>query len=388
MKHFMIIIVTAWFITACQSNNTGYEIAGTLEHATEGTLILKKMNLNDLEVIDSTTIDPGGTFLFQGSIETPNFFLIERDRSNYITLIVHPGDRIQVSADANDMVNNYKVNGSKDSELLQEFTGKMMTAIQELTEMGRVYRDSIDSPGLPALVEQFDKRSEEIGDELRAYTIAFIEDNQESLVSMIALYQQLAPRQYILDPMADFEYYARIDSILYALYPESDPVKTLHDHVADLNERKLVENYRNSYLGVGFVPPDIVLPNPDGDSLRLSDTRGKIVLLDFWAAWCTPCRYENPNLVENYDKYHDKGFEIFQVSLDRTKEAWLTGIEEDELHRWIHVSDLKYWESSVVSQYNLESIPASYLLDRDGKIIASNLRGEQLGEKLMEIFGE
>ena len=386
MKHLLIIIVSAWFITACQQNSKDYEITGTLENAQEGMLLLKQMNLNELEVIDSTTIDPNGAFVFTGTIESPNFFLIEKDRSNYLTLIVHPGDRVQITANAEDMVNNYTVSGSEDSRLLQEFTGRMMTAIEELTEMGKIYRDSIDSPSLPAMIEEFDQRSEEIGNELRDYTIAFINDNSESLVSMIALYQQLAPRQYILDPMADFEYYARVDSILYAMYPESDPVRTLHEHVADLHERKQMESYRASFLGVGSRPPEISLPDPSGDTLRLSDTRGKIVLLDFWAAWCPPCREESPNLVENYNKYHDQGFEIFQVSLDRTKEAWLAGIEEDNLQQWLHVSDLQYWNSSVVAQYNLESIPASYLLDRDGKIIASNLRGSQLGEKLKEIF--
>ncbi|NMB52377.1 MAG: TlpA family protein disulfide reductase, partial [Bacteroidales bacterium] len=131
---------------------------------------------------------------------------------------------------------------------------------------------------------------------------------------------------------------------------------------------------------------DIALPDPQGDTIRLSSTRGKIVLLDFWASWCNPCRKENPNLVKAYNTYHNNGFEIYQVSLDKAKESWVQGIRQDKLEKWIHVSDVKYWNSVVVPLYNIEVIPTNYLLDREGRIIASNLRGENLNKKLAEIF--
>jgi len=122
--------------------------------------------------------------------------------------------------------------------------------------------------------------------------------------------------------------------------------------------------------------------------VTLSSTRGSIVLLDFWASWCKPCRDENPNLVKAYDLYHDNGFQIFQVSLDKTREAWLKGIQNDHLERWIHVSDIKYWNSSIVPIYNIEQIPYNFLLDREGRIIGSNLRGEMLQKKLAELFNK
>ena len=175
---------------------------------------------------------------------------------------------------------------------------------------------------------------------------------------------------------------------LYILFILNQNLKTLHKHVSDMKERKKIEDYRSNYIGIGSIPPDIALPSPDGDTLRLSSLKGQIVLLDFWAAWCSPCRMENPNLVSNYKKFHNKGFEIFQVSLDRTKENWIAGIKDDQLGNWLHASDLKYWQSSVVSLYNIEGIPASFLLDRDGKIIAKDLRGKALEEKLTEIFQE
>jgi peroxiredoxin len=138
---------------------------------------------------------------------------------------------------------------------------------------------------------------------------------------------------------------------------------------------------------VGSILPEIALPDPAGDTLRLSSTRGRIVLVDFWAAWCPPCREENPNLVRLYDLYHYRGFDIFQVSLDLRKDDWTEAIRKDRLGKWHHVSDLKYRDSEVVKSFGLTHIPASFLLDREGRVIAVNLKGEELHKKLEELLG-
>src|SRR5690606_36466810 len=144
---------------------------------------------------------------------------------------------------------------------------------------------------------------------------------------------------------------------------------------------------RMKLTAVGELAPEISLPNPDGEIVSLSSLRGKYVLVDFWAKWCGPCRQENPNIVRAYQKYKDDGFTVYGVSLDRNRQDWLQGIEQDNL-TWTHVSDLKYWQSEAAKTYNITAIPFSLLLDPDGRIIAKNLRGQALHQKLAEVFGK
>jgi peroxiredoxin len=152
--------------------------------------------------------------------------------------------------------------------------------------------------------------------------------------------------------------------------------------------RELSELVRKTKItAIGQLAPEINLPTPNGDTVKLSSLRGKYVLVDFWAKWCGPCRHENPNVVRAYHKFKSKGFEIYSVSLDRSKDDWLKAIKEDGLD-WTHVSDLKYWNSIAARDYNISSIPFSILLDKDGKIIAKNLRGAALDQKLTEVLGK
>ncbi|MCB0839237.1 MAG: TlpA family protein disulfide reductase [Bacteroidetes bacterium] len=161
-------------------------------------------------------------------------------------------------------------------------------------------------------------------------------------------------------------------------YPGDNPT------VAE-NLEKQVNDSRSKMIGA--VAPEISLPNPEGDTLRLSDFRGKIVLIDFWASWCGPCRRENPHVKKLYEKYKDQGFEILGVSLDRDKKSWVAAIEKDGLP-WVHVSDLKYWQSVAARTYGVIAIPYTVLLDKEGKIAAKKLRGHQLEQKLIEMLEE
>ena len=138
---------------------------------------------------------------------------------------------------------------------------------------------------------------------------------------------------------------------------------------------------------IGDEAPEIAMNNPKGKEMRLSDLRGSYVLIDFWASWCGPCRRENPNVVKAYAEYKDKGFDVFSVSLDKTADRWKAAIEQDGLLWSNHVSDLKGWQNAAAKLYDVHSIPATFLIDQEGKVVASNLRGPALESKLEELLG-
>lgn len=373
-------------LSATSCSQSGYEISGTLENAGGDMLILELVKTNNLERVDSVVVDPSGQFTMKGELDAANYFLLKKDQKNLITLILESGQKLTITGDLENFANNYEVNGSAGSELIKEFHTRLQEALDKLTELNNVYSDSLGSPNFAEIIKDLQERSEKIIKEQKDYSIEFVTNNTGSLASILVLYQQISPRHNLFDPMKDSKYFFMVDSALFDKYSQSDAVSSLHTHVTDLKQRLENVRKRGKLLNPGSVTPEIALPTPEGDTISLYSTRGKVVLLDFWAAWCKPCRMENPNLVANYKKYHDKGFEIFQVSLDRTRDQWLKGIEDDGLGEWIHVSDLKFWNSVVVPVYYIEGIPASFLLDREGKIIERNLRGEALGEKLEDIF--
>jgi peroxiredoxin len=255
-----------------------------------------------------------------------------------------------------------------------------------MTELSNIYRQNVDKPELPKVIESLDSTAQVYLSEINTYTKKYIDDNLKSLVSLVALYQQVAPSVNVLNPTKDLKYFIKVDSSLFKLYPDYEPVISLHEQVKEIVSKVNDDTSSSPVTASGTEAPEISLPTPEGDTLKLSSTRGSVVLLDFWASWCAPCRLESPNLVKAYAEYHKKGFQIFQVSLDKTKEAWMKGIQDDHLEKWIHVSDIKYWNSIVVPLYKIESIPYNFLLDREGRIIASNLRGERLQTKLAELF--
>jgi len=169
------------------------------------------------------------------------------------------------------------------------------------------------------------------------------------------------------------------------LFSCSSTTEKKAETITEIPSQLALNKDRNVGLNIGDFAPEIQLPNTEGKLISLSSLRGKYVLVDFWAAWCGPCRGENPFNVKLYKKYKDQGFEIFGVSLDRDKNAWKAAIKYDRLP-WIHVSDLKWWKSEIVPLYQIQGIPNTVLLDKEGKIIAKNLRNITLEAKLREVF--
>ena len=372
-------------LLSCNGEKSTFKISGNLDNGEGMMIYLKEMTSTEMIPFDSTLINDAGGFELNGTLPENRFYAIHTQPESFIYILAAKGDKITIEGDAQALTSTYTVSGSEDSRLIRELTEEQNKVLARIYQLNRIFTDSVHSPDLLEIKVGLDSVYDGILESHREYTFAFIEDNLHSQASLMALYQQIGPRHFVLDPENDFKYFSMVDSSMGILYPESDAVQDLHRQVDELKQKQLLESMSAARLEAGSSVPEIALPNPDGDTILLSSLRGSYVLLDFWASWCPPCRRENPNLVKVYEKYHDKGFEIYQVSLDKTRDAWLLGIKEDKLH-WTHVSDLKYWNSIVVPVYNIQGIPMSYLLDRRGRIIARNLRGDILEQELKQIF--
>jgi len=383
-KLFLYLFAVLAF-TGCKNNTV--RISGTLSNPVAGEYIfLDELKSNELKTVDSIKVTDKGTFSFKKEVKFPSFYLLKINNNNFLTLLVEPGEKLVLNAKHDSLNYPVSVSGSKGTELMTEYNANLRRTINKLAGLNTIYTQNAESPKLPAIIESLDSLAQIYLTEINTYTKNYINDNILSLVSLVALYQQVGPNVYVLNPTKDIKYFIKVDSSMFSKYPEYEPVVTLHQQVKEFLAGMKGETATAPVSEGGAVAPEISLPTPEGDTIKLSSTRGSVVLLDFWASWCTPCRQENPNLVKAYNLYHKKGFQIFQVSLDKTKEAWMKGIKDDQLEKWIHVSDVQYWNSVVVPLYKIESIPSNLLLDKDGRIIASNLRGQQLQEKLAELF--
>ena len=372
-------------LLSCNGEKSTFKVSGNLDKGEGMMIFLKEMTSTEMIPVDSTLIDDAGGFELNGISPENRFYAIHTQPESFIYILAGKGDKITIEGDAQALTSTYTVAGSEDSRLIRELTEEQNKVLARIYQLNRLFTDSVHSPNFMEIKEGLDVAYDGILESHREYTFAFIEDNLHSQASLMALYQQIGPRFYVLDPEKDYQFFSMVDSSLGILYPESDAVQDLHRQVDELKQKKMAESMSSARLEAGSLAPEIALPSPNGDTILLSSLRGSYVLLDFWAAWCPPCRRENPNLVKVYEKYHDKGFEIYQVSLDKTRDAWLQGIDQDGLH-WIHVSDLRFWNSIVVPVYNIQGIPMSYLLDRRGRIIAQNLSGDMLEQELKQIF--
>ena len=381
----ILIFLIPFLIISCNKEEEGFTVSGKLENAGEGYIYLQEMTSLELIPVDSVQLDTSGIFLLRGESSRTKFYAVSVYRGDYVYLLAKTGERIILGGNAEDLNESYTVEGSEDSKLIRKLTFEQNLTINRIRQLNKIFNDSLKNADFDDLKARLDTAYMDIVGSQRDFSVKFIENNLHSQASLMALYMQIGPRNYLFNPEQDFRYYAMVDSSLSILYPESDAVKDLHRQVEELRQKRMMEDLSAARLSIGAEAPEIALPSPSGDTIVLSSLRGKIVLLDFWASWCSPCRRENPNLVSNYKKYKNKGFEIYQISLDKTKAAWIKGIEDDGLD-WVHVSDVQYWNSIVVPIYNIQGIPMSYLLDKEGRIIGSNLRGEQLGSKLEEIF--
>ena len=335
-------------------------------------VLLEEFGNNDVVVIDTIEVQTSGEFRHEISLDEPGFYRLNLYNKQMVNLILHQDD-LMIEVDGDAANGAASVTGSKDMEYLMEINAMVQQFQQQVSSLNQQYVEA-NNNGNQAEMER-----------LRSQFQVENKQHKELLKQKVnSMGNSLAVLQVVgnFNAEEDYEFLNQL-GILF----ENDPPDSKHTpRFLTFIEGVRQQAKNNENLQIGKVAPEINLPNPDGTVVPLSSLRGKVVLVDFWAQWCRPCRMENPNIVEAYNKYRDKGFEVYGVSLDRSKDKWLQGIEEDGLP-WTHVSDLKYWQSEAARTYNVSAIPASFLLDKDGVIIAKNLRGALLHQKLKEILG-
>jgi peroxiredoxin len=359
------LLVLGASLAACQSSteNNRAEVAvieGRITNPQPGKMVyLSRQGLEKTVPIDSVKPDDKGEFRMKIKVETPGFYSLNLYNTQFGDLVIAQPTTIKVIADGQTN-GTFKVTGSPDTDYLMRF--------YELEQSFRRKADSVQGLAVNGQLaqEQLMEAYKALSADAIAQAKQMIEQSPASIVSIVAA--------GALDADKEMAFLQQVYQKLAQAHPTSE-------YVVDFGKR--LEQI--SKTAIGQPAPEIALNSPEGKEIKLSSLRGKYVLIDFWASWCGPCRKENPNMVRMYNRFKGKDFEIFGVSLDREKEQWLKAIKDDGL-TWTHVSDLQFWQSSVVPLYRIQGIPMTVLLDKNGIIIDKNLRGRALEDRLAELL--
>ncbi len=327
MKKFLILAFLCFSVLVnAQDGYKKVSIEGKVIGNNLGKVYLQKLQNKKFQKLDSATVT-NGNFSFSRELYLPEIYSLSMDNKQGSLILFLDKSKISVTLDPSDGYSNSVIKGSDLQDLYVSYKKDQGVKIDE-----------------------------------------FIKQHPNSLVSLYALYRDFS---YRLTP-------EEIKANLQLLNPSLQ--NTEYGNIL----KELVSTMER--VAVGKKAPDFALKDPEGNVVKLSDRLGKgYLLVDFWASWCGPCRKENPNVVKVYSEYKDKGFDVFGVSLDASKEPWLKAIEKDHL-TWTHVSDLQFWNNAAAKLYGIRSIPSNLLLDKNGVIIAKNLRGEELEAKLAELL--
>ena len=306
------------------------------------------------------------------------FYRLRISASNFAMLVLDSAQKITITADARDLGNTFKAEGSPDTKLFLEYNILAQGQKVRTDSLENIFRTAmitlkLDSIRADSLSLELQKPYEVMVSQYSDVVAKKINQNLSSFASIMAI-QQLRPENYL-------DTYIALDKGLNEKYPDNKDIKSFHGMVQQA--QMMVE--KTEAIKVGNEAPELILPMPNDKDLALSSLRGKVVLIDFWASWCAPCRKELPNVKRCYEKYKNKDFEILGVSLDKDRSAWLEAISTEGL-TWPQVSDLKYWQSEACQIYAIQSIPYTVLIDKEGKIIATDLRGADLDKKLAEVL--
>lgn len=371
MYKLSLLALCLSIIISCSLPDTdkkGYSLKINTKNAEGHTVFLDVLELNNFTVIDSGVVADEkvamGSYLEEKSICRLRF-----DDSQFLILLLANGDVLNIKIDLDDF-ENYTVEESSENMMMKDLMQQVNMTYGRINEIQQAFQSELYAEDRNDVVlERLQDSYVEVITEHQQYITSFVDTQKNPFLAIFAV--------DMLDPEQNSERLNKLADML-----KKDEQVANSTYVKAFIEKTA----RRMLTSIGNKAPDIVMPTSNGDTVRLSSLSNKLILIDFWASWCRPCREQNPELVRIYKKYKKQGLAVYGVSLDKDKESWLEAIKDDHLDWDVHVSELNAWKSSIVEDYSISAIPANYLLDSSGTILAKNLENSALEEFLTNYF--
>jgi peroxiredoxin len=357
------------------------EVRGTISNSPNSKVYLEKLGVNGTSPFDSSIIDNKGNFQLSGIISQPTFFILKLNDQKFITLLLDSAEKVSFAADYINFSSDYTIEGSSSSKKVKLLNLHLIRTNTRIDSIRSIINLNSGSPFYTEKEEKWINELNQIYQEQQEFSKKFILANPFSMASVLAIYQKFNDGNYIVQDLQAIKVAA---SALNSMYPNSEHAKALYEETKKLISKVQYQELNELIQTKGVNSPDINLPDRVGENIALSSLKGKYVLIQFWSALNKNSRSMNTLLKENYQKFHPRGFEIYQVSIDTSKQSWIQAIDADQLN-WINVGDM-HGSLDAIASYNIRSIPSNYLLDKEGVILAKDLNGSAIGEKLSEIL--
>ena len=365
-KIFFVATVLLMALSSCQSSKV--KILGRFVGSDANMVYLERNTTLEQAIIDSVKIAEDGSFTLKISDapSTPTLYNVIYNNER-IPLLVQGGDKINVQS-AGSVLRNCEVSGSLESELLHKFNKEYISGVAQLNQIISKYTDDLSEEQPKAVSKEYT----DLYRKIKRNQLRFIIENKDRIAAIYALYQRIPNDANLFNGDSDVIYYRTVAEAIEQTYPESPYLPILRTQIARMDAQlNLLSNIKETSF------PEIKMADMYGNQKSLASLEGNVILLHFWSVAIGNGNAINADLKEIYAKYHEQGFEIYQVGIDTSKAAWINAVQEQQLP-WISVSDLQGQASSSLKSYNITKLPANYLIDRKGNIVAKDLTGEKL----------